>query len=335
MQKRWLDLGWVVACGFVALGLVVLLARAAPVPEALPFDAKHLARLKKQRPDVVLLGNSMVYTRFDLELLNRLVSPTKVGMIAVGGSKASVWYAQLKHSIVASRVRPRRVVIFFRRKELTPGARIDGDEAERLERATRGADSVIEQKLGIRTKGASDGFASGLGRFVPIEALRAESWERVDGLAVGLSQALAPGPSGRKRKEAINGLFGVEALRPDPEKTVADEDEAPSSRSGEFARSLLPDILELAKENEIALTFVQVRTRRSAARNSDEPERSGYHAALRAYLERRGASYVDLTTNAWETLELYGSGDHIAPRYRPTYTRRFVRQYAELFREAP
>jgi hypothetical protein len=337
MRKSSFDLCVIVACGFVALGLVVLLARAAPQPEPLPFDARYLSRMKKQRPDVVLIGNSMVYTRFDQDLLNELVSPSRALVISVGGAKSAVWYAQLKYSVVASGVQPRRVVVFFRGRELTQRPTADGPEADRLERATRGRDRVIERKLAVRTKNPTEGLRGALSRLAPVEDLRAHSWERVDELAMQLSTTLVEGPSGAPRKKVINRLFGVESLRPDPDRSVAveEKEEKPTRFARTVARSFLPEILELAHENGIALTFVQVKTRRHAEGLADAPERATYQAALREYLERKGATYVDLTTNEWETLDLYASGDHIAPRHRPTYTRRFVRDHPEIFREQP
>ena len=68
--------------------------------------------------------------------------------------------------------------------------------------------------------------------------------------------------------------------------------------------------------------------------------RGGVHARLgygsfREYVERHGASYLDLTQNEWETLDYYGRGDHTAPRRRRDFTRRFVREYPELFAVEP
>jgi len=307
---------------------VVLLALAAPEPERLPFDARPLVRIKANRPSVVLIGNSMVYTRFDSRLLNELVHPMRVEVIAMGGSKSAVWYAQLKHTVVASGVRPLRVVLFFRDRELTQLVNTDGGEARRLERAVRGTDPVIERRLAARGEASFD-LRQALAPVMPVERLRAAWWERVDGLAMRFSAALVDGPREAARKAAINRLFGVDALRADAERTtVADQ----PVKAKDFESSFLPDIIALARQHDIPLTFARVRGRGHAKGIPDSQGGARYQRRLRAYLRKQGVKFLDLTQNEWESENLYASGDHIAKRHRAEYTRRFVREYPALFR---
>lgn len=329
-MRRLRELGVVAACGALALGLVVLLARAAPEPKPAPFDARPLVRMKTNRPSVVLLGNSMVYTRFSAPLLNELVSPTRVEVIAIGGSKSAVWYAQIKHTVVASGVRPLRLVLFFRDRELTQLVNSDGD-ARRLARTVRSTDPVIDRKLAPRGDASFDVGRAFTG-VAPVERLRARWWDRVDALATRFSVALVDGPPEKSRKSVINRLFEVDALRQDAEGA------APADRpitAQDFESSFLPDIFELARRHDIALTFARVRTRRHAAGNPDSRGTAKYLRRLRAYLERQGGTYLDLTKNEWESEDLYASGDHIAKKHRARYMRRFVQEYPELFRGPP
>ena len=90
-------------------------------------------------------------------------------------------------------------------------------------------------------------------------------------------------------------------------------------------------MLELARTNDIPLTFARVRTRRHAMGLPDPQSRLRYLRELRGFLEGHGAAYLDLTGNEWEKLALFANGDHIAGRHRAAYTRRFVREYPELF----
>jgi len=325
---RLRELGVVAACGVLALALVVLLAQAAPEPARLPFDARPLSRMQADRPSVVLIGNSMVYTRFDSKLLNKILHPTHAEVIAMGGSKSAVWYAQLKHTVVASGVRPLRVVFFFRDRELTQLVNNDGGETQRLERAVRGTDAVIERRLSARA-GTSFDLRGMFAPVMPVERLRAAWWERVDRLAMRFSAALVDGPREASRKEAINRLFGVDALRQDAERaTPADQ----PTRAKDFESSFLPDIIALARQHDISLTFARIRGRGHAKGIPDSRGGARYQQRLRAYLKKQGVKYLDLTKNEWESENLYASGDHIAKRHRADYTRRFVREYPELFR---
>jgi hypothetical protein len=95
---------------------------------------------------------------------------------------------------------------------------------------------------------------------------------------------------------------------------------------------LLPDILDLVTESQIPTVFVRVRTR-ARARGMPEPKAlSEYIGGLRRYIEQRGAGFIDMSREDWESIELYGNGDHIADRYKAYYTREFVAHEPDLFR---
>jgi len=57
-----------------------------------------------------------------------------------------------------------------------------------------------------------------------------------------------------------------------------------------------------------------------------------YDPALDAYLARRNVELIDMSHAEWERAEYYGEGDHIAPRFRNTYTKLFVQNLRHVFR---
>jgi len=91
-------------------------------------------------------------------------------------------------------------------------------------------------------------------------------------------------------------------------------------------------MIKLAQDNGIELSFVRVRRRRTAAGRPDSPEVAAYMNDLRRYLKKHHVGFIDQSNARWESLELYGNGDHIAPRYRLQYTRLFVKYHPELFK---
>jgi hypothetical protein len=99
--------------GLAALGLalVVLLARVAPVEPRQPFNQPLKSRLQKLRPGVVLIGNSMVNSRFSEKDLARLLGRKRVAVIGIGGSKSAFWYLLLKN-VVLPASSPKRILLF-------------------------------------------------------------------------------------------------------------------------------------------------------------------------------------------------------------------------------
>ncbi|HYO96626.1 MAG TPA: hypothetical protein VER33_19065 [Polyangiaceae bacterium] len=123
-RGAWLRLVVVVVFASAALASLVVTTQRLEPPARGPFDARPLREIRRVQPDFVLIGNSMVNTRFHEKTLRQLLAPRTVVKVANGGSKSSAWYLYLKNYVIASGVRPRRVILFFVDNDLTrPGSR--------------------------------------------------------------------------------------------------------------------------------------------------------------------------------------------------------------------
>jgi hypothetical protein len=331
-RGAWGRLGVVLAAGLCGAALVVAISRSAPPPERAPFNARPLEQLRAEKPAVVFVGNSMVLSRIDPKRLSQLLAPRKAQVVATGGSESAAWYLMLKNYVAAAGYRPDRVVVFFRNAELTlPRLRTEGRYALLLERASPADDPVVAAKLAPRFDRGLAYPRWLLGRIAPTARREQQFARAVDEAATRIGRLAAIEPSGRRRKNRINGLFAVGALRasrsePTPEFNV----------TGPFAEavgdSFLPEILALAKEQGIPLAFVRVRRRAVAEGRPESREMEEYIRALRGYVEREGALFVDMNPAAWESPDLYGIGDHIAREHLAEYTQRFFEHAPELFR---
>jgi hypothetical protein len=330
-REFWRLLGLLVPV-LITLACVVAGSHLAPPPRRPPFDPAQLNSVRRQKPDVVLIGNSMVETRIDEAVLDKLVAPVRTKVIARGGSSPAVWYAMFKNYVVRLGVKVRRVVFFYRDRELTvTRARTAGPFLASLQRALPGRDPVIEKKIAPRSETPFDKLRAGLGRIAPVERLREPASDFVDAFALKVAGLFAKRSSSRADKKTINKTFEVEKLRDlDAERVAFWDDPRPFSVAG--PDSFLPELLKLAKDNGIRLTFVRVRRRRIAAGRPDSAEVVAYTAELERYVKKSGADFVSLSENEWESLDLYGNGDHIAPRFRRRYTGLLVKHHPELFR---
>lgn len=321
--------GLLVGIGALVLAALVLIAgaRAAPGEPRKPFDTKLVKRLKQKPPDFVLIGNSMVETRFDENELNRLLSPAKIAVLGVGGSKSAYWYLALKNVVFAA-TQPKRVLLFFRRRELTnPREKATGAFAHLLDRVSGNREPVVEAKLAPRFSQPMDRLAYELGQLAPFGRLHALGEPIVQAWAGTVSGA-GSGSGRRRQKNALDSIFTVDALR------RADlEPASAATEKGTFRNvlepSLLPDIIGLAERAKVPLTLVRVRTHDDAI---GQRRASVYDHELDAYLAERHVELIDMTGAEWEGPELYGEGDHIAPRYKIRYTRLFVEHLGHLFR---
>lgn len=317
--------------GLVLLGaaLVVMLARAAPAEPREPFNSKLKKRLEAAQPEIVLIGNSMVNSRFTEAELGRLLAPKRVGMVAVGGSKSAFWYLALKN-VVLPGTRPREILFFYRRRELTDARdRALGPDAHRLHWVSRSDDPFVAEILAPGWDEPVERIGWTLGRLAPVGRLHAVLEPTIDSFASSTAELLTGARGKEPSKKALTSVFAVSKLRSSDLETLRSEKENVPFQE-ELGRSFLPAIIQMAKDAKIKLTFLRVRTRTDAAAKKPRRLRS-YDRALLAYLRKNGAEHVDLTGNAWETESLYGEGDHIHRRYRDQYTRLFVQHYRDVF----
>jgi hypothetical protein len=314
----------------LGLALVVLLGRAAPSEPRQPFDSAEKSRLRKLRPELVLLGNSMVNSRFSERELARLLAPRRVAVIGVGGSKSAYWYLALKNVILAA-TRPKEILLFYRRRELTtPRARAVGHEHHRLDKVARKDDPFVEGKLAPPPEQPVARLGWMLGRLAPVGRLRALVNPRLDHFASSAAGLFA-GASGRETSRlALSRVFDVGKLRSSDLEPGLPEKERETFEE-ELGRSFLPAIIELVQGKGVKLTLVRVRTRENALGRQSRRRRGGYEDRLARYVRRQGAEHLDLSRDEWETISLYGEGDHIAPRHRRHYTRLFVEHHGDVF----
>ncbi len=319
-----------VTCVVVTLGGLALESRRLPPTPRAKFDQGPLRAMRK-RPDYVLLGNSMVYTRLDERLLNSLIAPRRALMLPVGGSMTALWYVQIKNYIVRSRYRPKRLIIFFRNEELTRVLdATTGSDLRNIERASPEDDPVLAAKLIPSWNTPTERLKWFFWREIPRERLRDVVESPIEELATHFSEVLVPGSDPRHRKQLSNSLFGQQGARDGNEKPdPTDLDPRPFEVVAN--ESLLPDILELVTQNQIPTVFVRVRTRARAKGLKEPKALRRYTADLRKYIEGHGADFTDMSHEEWETFALFGNGDHIGFRHTAEYTRLFVEHMSDLF----
>lgn len=328
--QAWLRLCVFTGLVLLALVSIALVSRAVPDRPREPFDQRRLTELTELQPELVLLGNSMVGTRFEERLLQRLLRPRRVAVLGLAGSRSATWFLALKNLIVASGARP-RVIQFFRDTELTePRVHALGSDHARLEVVSTQDDPQVERKLTPPWTEPVTWLGFRLGHAFPIGRLHQESASVAEAFGSFSSSMFWRGVGEPARKREINNLFAMANLRDAPEPSDA-ESETVSPRFGEvLAGSLLPDICTLAEENRIPLTFVRVRTRAAAEGDTESASSRQYIRDLEQYVRKRGAEFYDMHDATWERAGLFGNGDHIDSRYRRRYTTLFVEHMGEI-----
>jgi len=297
--------------------------------ERRPFDPVPIEELRSMQPSYVIVSDSMG-GRIDAATLTRLTDQF-VAPLLRNATGPAYWYLMFKNYVIGSGIKPKWTFFFFRDTVLT-------DTTFRLlDSSRRGVDEValdVEPELNAIVAARTHNPWFALHRAVDraYDTERARAWIE-PAISGRLSGAVAGSRGRTKLLDGMNSAFSLEHLRP---ITAADM-EAAADRTADFdanvKTSVLPLILQLAREHDLKLCFVRVLRRPVDGRPPAEtPRLQRYVADMRRYLEANGAMFRDDTHDADMLAIPYGDGDHIGRGQAPHYTELFYAKLAALFR---
>jgi len=282
------------------------------------FEETRVSDLQRLNPGYVVIGDSMAGTRIDERRLSELAG-TPVAPLLQPGSGSAFWYLALKNWVIASGIKPRLVMIFFRDDNLTDLMfRLDQQFRWALDLAARDREdelnALIAQRVGpLHRAHAIAGRWSG--------AEEARQW-----IEPGLMRLPAEWMirSRRRRTEfldAMNVRLGFDHVRPMPAADIQAGEAANLDFARDVERSVLPLMLRDARHGGLTLCFVRVQRRPlSNGPPPQSPALEAYVGALGRYIGAHGAILHDDTGDPALTLDLYEDGDHLARHARRVYT---------------
>jgi hypothetical protein len=302
----------------------------------LPFDERVLDEINAKRADYVFIGNSMLGTRIDEKTLDARLGKNCCYILWTGGAESAWEHQALKNEVVASVHRPKVVFVFFRDTYLTQVTyrsndaywwkieRLSHDDEPELTRAMRESRTWQEQ------------LEYDLGLLYPIQKRREAATyalEWLASLAVGSERI----PYGMPVASRFNEPFELSQMK----NIEGADDFATASRDELFnddfdarlPQSLLPSMVNLAKDAGITLVFVRVQRRPTLKGPPPQsPQLIRYVAKLRAYLIGNGAGFYDFTGDPELTLDRYLDGDHIRADWKAASTELFLRRLQAYFK---
>lgn len=334
-MTRARHIAWAAGIAFGILAAANLVAAVAVPPGAErvrdPGPRREFRRtMARTKPEVVLLGNSMLGSGVDPKVLRKLLK-ARVAKLDEGGSETAFWYLALKNVVLERPEKPRLVVIFFRDYYLTdPTYRVGGKYRKRVLGMYRGDEPLVDElaygaSLSDRVLGALPLHRA---RWRAAEALDRSIKEGVAARILGLGAA---GPA-----KAIAAVFAEDKADQtllSAMQRAAEPEDAPGKHDfgGRLPASFLPHIVALIEQADVDLAFVRVKRRRDVAPGRQPPALLGYIADLEAYLAAHDAAFIDFTGEARIREEHYGAGDHLnTSKGQPLFTRLLAKRLKPL-----
>jgi hypothetical protein len=291
--------------------------------------------MSKVRPQIVLLGNSMLESRVD-EIAFSRYTRIRTAKFWSGGSSSAWWYAVTKNIIAEAQVKPKIAVIFFRDQFLTdPEFRVDGKYKAQLNEMLSTDDELVDRLAYLKKM---NWFTYALYKhsslFQKRDAINDDFKAGVKDGFVGKLMGIEKG----KTDEAIARVFANKNM--DRSLLTARQLSA-ESRFGtdiydfdnRVKKSFLPHIIDVAKKNDIELVFVRIKKRRDAEAVAQPVSVKKYIDDLGLYLERNDCNFLDFTYDARIKAEHFAEGDHLTPEQgKQVFTKIFADEIIELLR---
>lgn len=257
---------------------------------------KYVNDINEQQPNIVLLGDSMLYPAVNTTVLSQKLDK-QIMSIGLPGSASTLWYLIVKNNILEAQSPPKYLAIFFRDSMMTvPGYRVTGRYFEQIDEFAGPKDGELVKK-------------AYLNQMNPLEKL-AEAWFPPYGSRWDIRQAIDSHiryalPASQLGCEpacmdyAMEVVFGDMNLDPSflGDELAAADDYLYSKTALDFdqqvGESFLPELIQLTREHGIQLILVRMRILRFAAPGSEPPALDKYNQGLSAYLAANGVIYLD------------------------------------------
>ena len=277
------------------------------------IDARYLNLMKQSRPDVVLLGNSMLGEGVDERLFMNQTGQRTVKLWS-GGWSSAVWYLALKNVIVPASPRPQTVVVFFRDHFLTnPTFRVTGDYKKGIDQLTGPEEPLLERLAYLN---AMNPLTYWLNQNWSLFQKRGDLKHKLESDIKSFVGAVYRQKDADMMNQNIERTFGVENLLADQLGKAQLKSEAASSKDlYDFEKSLpvsfLPAMVQIARDNNVRLVLVRVKKRREAEGLPTPAGLDDYIHHLKQWCDNEQVPLIDFSDDPRLTLELYADGDHL------------------------
>jgi hypothetical protein len=315
-----------VATWLIAIAVLMV---ATPVADKAysPSSARAIAwkqrELSSQRPEVVLLGNSMLGEGIDEGLFESLTG-RRTYKWAIGGSESAYWYIVTKNVIATCAHKPRLLVIFFRDTALTyPGYRTSGKYRDEIELWTSPEEPLLDE---LAYRASSPPLVRVAEQLWPLCDWRHRNAlkTRAETLVKQVTAALLK-TSPKALAAAAATVFAESKLDPvqaTAQQLASEQAFSVVPRQIQIGRSFLPEIVRLTKEAGVQLAFVRVKRRTDAEGRPQQAELTRYIDGLREYLQGASVPLLDFSHDPRLGLDLFAVGDHLdREKGRPVFTR--------------
>lgn len=301
---------FILLLSFMAVNLYALKRYDLPYPFPLgprldnAIRQNHIKAITERQPQIVLIGDSTLTKGVNPKLLSKELGKS-IYSIDLPGSASTLWYLIIKNNITQVSVPPKYILIFFRDTELTmPGYRVQGQYFQQIDEYATPKDQLLIDRAYIGVMNPLERLAEA---YIPIYTARLQMREGIES-RVRYDLPQMTGCNADCADKALSQIFdnsNVNAQALNQEISTADED-LYTTRTLDFKnqvnKSFLPEFVRMAKENNIQLVLIRMKTRQFT---QPFPALDNYMNDLKAYAQTNNAVTLDFAGDPRLPANLY------------------------------
>jgi len=287
------------------------------------YKRVHLRYIAIQKPQIVILGDSVFMRGVDLKRLAEGTGKTVYG-IGVAGSASALWYAALKNNIAPSPYKPEALIIVFRDTMLTtPGYRVNGSYFTQLDEYATPNDSLLIQRAYVNLMNPLEKTAE---RFFPVYGSRLSLRQSLDHYIRYSGNQLLFGCNNLCTDHAMSVVYGAANMEKDilSDALGTAESYLYTSQALDFdrqlPRSFLPEMVRLCKKNGIQLVLVRTKTMWYPDEASEPLALKTYMDKMAAYLRAHHVILLDYGQDPRLKTEFFYDPLHLNEQGRAVFT---------------
>ena len=302
------------------------------------LDAKvrrnYIDVLVEQEPEIVLIGDSTLVLGVDADSLAQQTGRS-VYSIGIPGSASALWYLILKNSIAESSYKPKYLLVVFRDTILTaPGYRVHGSYFDLVDEYARRNEPLLIQNSFVNLMNPLEIAAE---KYFPLYVSRTDIRNSIDS-QIRYSLPALFGCDRDCTDYSMGDIFSGAELEP---KALVDAVAAAESYlytsdqmdfSIQLSRSYLPEMIRIAKENNIQIVFVRIKVESTGPRIANSPAMLNYLDSLTDYLANENVPLLDFGSDPRLTHDLFRDSIHLNEQGQMVFTKMVADELREIFK---
>ena len=297
----------------VVLVIPALLGRSSTSEE---FDRSPIDALNIANPEIIFLGNSLLYSRIDPEYIS-LITGRKSISLAIDGTGPGVWYLQLRNIVGAITNKPDTVFIFFHDDLITRQISFTGNKDPDLIKRLTKPDTPLKRSVRTTDQNFAKWFTEKLSFIYPVSSYAFRQ------NLINFTGARVIGMDPDEIQLEIDQLSALANKR--EQAAIIQQPKFHGTFESKLHNSYLLDLIQTALEIDVDLVLVRIAARPNHDGSPNESyDLDKYSSDLEQYLIAQGVSYVDMTGHPSVDAAMYYDGYHLKHRFRPYYTELFA-----------